>query len=471
MRHLITVFSILCLLLAGLAAAEEMAYDVLSTGKMVGSCTLDLSSRGGGYFLQTQYKTEGEGGVYYKEEVILDSDWIPQSYTLEAELPAGEIQLAGSFDEKGASFSGKMGMGSMSEGLESEEPLAIWMDDAPVSGLAMLLPRIDYSIQGALNQFPVVLPGEMKISEVELTVKGSSQGGYYVSVARSGGVELEANYNPENNTLLGYKTSGGMVLRPAQKEEKAEVSGDLPEGYHPLTTMMMEDEDFLGGLEEISEFSAALAVSFPEAAAGRLYLNHFSQEFAGQITATEATGQVEVKKMGHKVTNSPDWPLYYPLKGVEPEYTMPERGIDSDHEGIIARAKKTVEPARTMWDAARAINLWVNRNIEYKLVSAGASQTFESRVGDSRAKSMLCAAMCRAVGIPARIVSGVIYADGPTDHSWVEVYLGERVGWGPMDPTLNQADDIDAAHISLWLGTEWPPVFARNIVIEKDTQE
>jgi transglutaminase-like putative cysteine protease len=145
---------------------------------------------------------------------------------------------------------------------------------------------------------------------------------------------------------------------------------------------------------------------------------------------------------------------------------MPERDIDSDDPQIIDRAEKTVKPAKTLWDAARAINLWVYRNIEYAEITGSASETFKTMKGDSRAKALVCAALCRAAGIPARIVTGIIYAEGPTDHTWVEVYLGEEAGWGPIDPTLGEADRINAAHISLWLGTPQPPVYAKDVALD-----
>ncbi|MBV1916669.1 MAG: transglutaminase-like domain-containing protein [Sphingomonadaceae bacterium] len=52
---------------------------------------------------------------------------------------------------------------------------------------------------------------------------------------------------------------------------------------------------------------------------------------------------------------------------------------------------------------------------------------------DCRLGSALFAALCRARGIPARIVNGyMLYVQAPVIHSWVEV-LVEGTGWRPID--------------------------------------
>jgi transglutaminase/protease-like cytokinesis protein 3 len=62
---------------------------------------------------------------------------------------------------------------------------------------------------------------------------------------------------------------------------------------------------------------------------------------------------------------------------------------------------------------------------------------------------VLAAAMCRAVGIPARVVIGLIYVDhldGFGYHMWNEVYINKR--WIALDPSWDQSE-ADAVHIKL----------------------
>jgi transglutaminase-like putative cysteine protease len=62
---------------------------------------------------------------------------------------------------------------------------------------------------------------------------------------------------------------------------------------------------------------------------------------------------------------------------------------------------------------------------------------------------VLFAALARAVGIPTRIVSGLLYNEGRFYyHAWNEVYLGE---WLAVDSLMNQIP-ADPTHIRLIRG-------------------
>jgi len=52
---------------------------------------------------------------------------------------------------------------------------------------------------------------------------------------------------------------------------------------------------------------------------------------------------------------------------------------------------------------------------------------------DCRTGSALIVALCRAAGIPARMINGyTLHPAAPTTHSWVEVWMGDA-GWRPFD--------------------------------------
>ena len=76
-----------------------------------------------------------------------------------------------------------------------------------------------------------------------------------------------------------------------------------------------------------------------------------------------------------------------------------------------------------------------------------ALQVLETRAGDCNEHAVLFAALARAVGLPARVVAGVVYADGAfLYHAWDEVWLGS--GWLSVDPTFDQMP-VDATHVKL----------------------
>ncbi|MHB2019474.1 MAG: transglutaminase-like domain-containing protein, partial [Candidatus Xenobia bacterium] len=66
------------------------------------------------------------------------------------------------------------------------------------------------------------------------------------------------------------------------------------------------------------------------------------------------------------------------------------------------------------------------------------------------AKALLATALCRAAGLPARPVGGLLFVQGNfVPHHWYEVYLGSN-GWVPMDPSTGQAASLDATHLALF---------------------
>jgi len=56
--------------------------------------------------------------------------------------------------------------------------------------------------------------------------------------------------------------------------------------------------------------------------------------------------------------------------------------------------------------------------------------------GDCNEHAVLLAALGRAVGVPTRLVAGVVYVDGAfLYHAWCEVWLGE---WVAVDPAFGR---------------------------------
>lgn len=81
-----------------------------------------------------------------------------------------------------------------------------------------------------------------------------------------------------------------------------------------------------------------------------------------------------------------------------------------------------------------------------------ARNTYDIRRGKCDTYSLLLAAFCRAVGIPARVVWGGMYTPqyggGFIQHAWNEVYMGD-VGWIAVDSTAEEVDYIDSSHIRI----------------------
>jgi transglutaminase-like putative cysteine protease len=101
---------------------------------------------------------------------------------------------------------------------------------------------------------------------------------------------------------------------------------------------------------------------------------------------------------------------------------------------------------------ALAIERWVHQAIQQKDFStafASAAEVARSRQGDCTEHAVLTAALCRAAGIPARVLVGLVYVpsqQGFAFHMWNEAWVGSH--WQPLDSTLGLGR-IGAAHLVL----------------------
>ena len=140
----------------------------------------------------------------------------------------------------------------------------------------------------------------------------------------------------------------------------------------------------------------------------------------------------------------------YPIKSAElAPFLSSTLYVQADDPEIRAAAEKIVEGAEGAWEAAKRVSEWTHTYVKEKRFDRGyatAKETLDSQAGDCTEHTMLAVALTRAAGIPARIVSGVVWLkDGFYYHFWHEAYVGE---WIALDATLGQTP-ADARRIQL----------------------
>ena len=141
-------------------------------------------------------------------------------------------------------------------------------------------------------------------------------------------------------------------------------------------------------------------------------------------------------------------------------YLLSTESIDSDNPTIVNMASELVEGEDDLFKAVFLLASWVEENVEYDLntltetASQKASWVLENKQGVCDEISSLFIAMARAVGIPARFVSGISYTTSELfdenwqPHGWAEVYF-PSVGWVSFDITFGEYGYIDVTHIKL----------------------
>jgi len=162
----------------------------------------------------------------------------------------------------------------------------------------------------------------------------------------------------------------------------------------------------------------------------------------------------------------------FPYKGNDPDVlaaVRPTARLQSEDKTIVQLARQAVGDANDAAEAVRRIEAFVAGYVLYKDLSVGyasASEVAQSKQGDCTEHAVLAAALCRAVGIPAKVVTGLAYVQefaGVKNcfggHAWTEAYVGGQ--WIGLDAAFKGTGrgGYDAGHIALAIGDGEPGDF------------
>jgi transglutaminase-like putative cysteine protease len=145
-------------------------------------------------------------------------------------------------------------------------------------------------------------------------------------------------------------------------------------------------------------------------------------------------------------------------------FLQPNSWVQSDDPRVrsfaFGAAGKVGSTAHRMQRLVLAVRGRLTGSVDY-LGYATATDFLQSRSGDCTEMAVLLAAAARAIGIPARVVTGLAYADrfsGKKDvfspHMWVQAWDGQH--WISYDAAL---EGFDATHLALAVGDGNPKYF------------
>ncbi len=134
------------------------------------------------------------------------------------------------------------------------------------------------------------------------------------------------------------------------------------------------------------------------------------------------------------------------------EDTRPNALIQSDDRHVRAIADAVAGSIEDPFQASVALEQYLFRQLgkkNFSHVFASAAEVAKNREGDCSEHAVLLAATCRARGIPARVIIGLVYSVPERRflyHMWNEVWIEDR--WIPLDATLGRGG-IGAAHLKI----------------------
>ncbi len=122
-------------------------------------------------------------------------------------------------------------------------------------------------------------------------------------------------------------------------------------------------------------------------------------------------------------------------------YTSPDACVPSSDPSVVSLAEKIIGKNTNPYVQANLIYDYMIKN--FKVLNTVRSgdvsvlDLLERESGDAYDFAMIFTALCRAAGIPAIPISGVLIENNSTtrNHWWSEIYF-ERYGWFPVDVAL-----------------------------------
>ena len=124
--------------------------------------------------------------------------------------------------------------------------------------------------------------------------------------------------------------------------------------------------------------------------------------------------------------------------------------IPTRHETIRNISSLATLEAKTDLDKVSSLLTWIQTHISPQMTDVfTALDVLQQRKAECQGFSFLFASFARAIGIPTRVVNGIVYSEqhpGFLYHTWVESQVDGQ--WQAIDPILGQLY-ADATHIKL----------------------
>jgi hypothetical protein len=392
-----------------------------------------------------RYDVESEAGIRLRflgvdKRINLRSrdrvraDLTLESFRYEHELDGAALTLAGRAEGDALRFTVETG------GAREERRLALASPVYPLS-VAVLRPFLRGLEVGRADRYSVFNGETQELAEIEqdvLAYESSTlfEGRAFKVSTRMLGIETTTWIAPDGRPLFELSLHGTMI---SALEDEAAAKRYLVEAS-------------LNKAEALLDFSLARSAPIERSSAlARLeiVLDGLPPDFA-----VPSEGGQSCVRDAARARCTIDRRAAYSREGDRARYLRPTLAAPSQQGDIAQLARAIGGRATDAGEKLRLILAWIDANIAKEAVDAfSASDVLRERRAECQGHSYLLAALARALGVPARVVNGLVYSEahgGFLYHSWNEVWL-EREGWRPVDATFGQPI-ADATHVKLLEG-------------------
>ena len=399
-----------------------------------------------------------------KETCVETAAGQPISFAAEQDMGIVTMKTEGIIGKDGTVRTRTMGMGAVQEGN------MVWPNGAVMAEGLRLIELKKKLNEGTTYEVSLFTPGMMTAINTRVKV-GAKQDvdllgrvlkltkvEMVMSMSGAGEIVSTSYVDEQLRALKSIMPLAGMNVEMLACEKEFSMSNNQP--------AEIVDKMFLASPEPIENVSSAKSITYyikPTAQPANLTIPSSDNQRIQKLEDGTVVVKVEPVSM-------PTGGIF-PYKGTDAniaEAIKPGRFLQSDDANIIALAKQAVGDTKDSAEAATRIEAFVAKyvkNISMSVGYASASEVAASRRGDCSEFAVLCAAMCRSAGIPARVTVGVAYVNdfegrtGFGGHAWTEAYIGDK--WVGLDSAFKAGGlgKFDAGHIALASGDGEPANF------------
>jgi hypothetical protein len=281
--------------------------------------------------------------------------------------------------------------------------------------------------------------------------------------------DVEILPDGEEAYWIGTEFSGQksrMLVTPAGDV----IREESPMGFSMVRTTREQAEALSVGGDPIDMVRLSMVpvdVPIHDAREKRTLVLEFEGVEEGRIPSFPPRQEVEGRRLTLRaplMLELPSTPLLAPEERANPPeelrpFLAATTFLPAAHPEILARAEAVAGEARTRLEITRRLVDWVHGYLRKRPVVGvpNGLEVLRAGEGDCNEHTALFVTMARALGLPARTASGIVYAeysDGSNEypgfyyHAWPEVHLGGDLGWVAVDPTFGQLP-ADATHVKL----------------------
>jgi hypothetical protein len=361
------------------------------------------------------------------------SDLTLESFRYEYHLDGSRLRVEG--ERAGAELVVRI----ESAGGRSEQRLPLQQPALPASALALLPAQRGLRVGEAVRA--LVFVGESQaLAEVEQRALAYERSPLFEGAALRVattllGLESETWYDAEARPLLETALHGAMI---SALEDASRARAYLVEAS-------------LNKEESLLEFSLLRSAPVPQARSAAA-LSIVLEGVPAALGMPDASGQ-HCTRDGTRLECRVDRrsPGAAGDARAAARYLRPSLAVPSNEWRFAELAQSITAGAGDAGARIERLLAWLDANIAKAAVDAfTADDVLRERRAECQGHAFLFAALARALGLPTRVVNGLVYVPehgGFLYHTWNEVWL-EADGWRPVDATFGQPL-ADATHVAL----------------------